>query len=41
MLQVTSQLPSREGLREFVITREVVRGEVDLLAQKRARRDTA
>jgi len=47
LLDMMYELPSREDLREFVITAEVVRGEVDLLAEepakprKRAHRDTA
>ena len=41
MLDLMYELPSREDIREFVITAEVVRGEVDLLAQDRAQRDSA
>ena len=41
MLDLMYELPSRDDIREFVITLEVVRGETDLLAQSRAQRDSA
>jgi len=41
MLDLMYELPSRDDIREFVITAEVVRGEADPLDQARAQRDTA
>jgi len=41
MLDIMYELPSRPDVREFVITREVVRGQVQILADKRAQRSSA
>jgi len=41
MLDIMYELPSQSDVREFVINGDVVRGEINLLAEKRAKRSSA
>ena len=41
MLDLMYELPAREDVREFVITAEVVRGELSPIPPEKAERDIA